>query len=222
MRSLILFCLLAAISIAPAPGGDLHFIDTSIENASPLWYDTAPDRVIRIHLIYDHERDSPNRAAGHIHFRIHAKPGAKLTLEFVNLDNVWNGTPGSVARELKTMVVSEDSRTWKPIPLKSIATNRVQLEIEMPGPQLDVARVEPYRLSDLLKFLDSIRGHPLVEIRTIGKTVDGRELEIVRIGNPSAPHRVFLRARAHPWEAGGNWVVEGLVHRLLQNDGDAK
>ena len=207
---------------APAAAADLEFIDTSIENASPLWYDTAPDGVIRVHLIYDHEWNAPNRAAGHIHFRIHAKPGARLTFEFVNLDNVWNGTPGSVARELKTMVVSQDSRTWKPIALKSIPTNRVHLEIEMPGPQLDVARVEPYRLSDLANFLDSIRANPLVDIRTIGKTVDGRDLEIIRLGNSSAPHRVFLRARAHPWEAGGNWVVEGLVHRLLQNDPDAK
>jgi predicted deacylase len=52
--------------------------------------------------------------------------------------------------------------------------------------------------------------------------VQGRELEIVRIGNRRAPHRVFLRARAHPWESGGNWVVEGLVQRLLQGDAEAK
>jgi hypothetical protein len=218
MRSLALlfFCINTAFA------GDLEFIDTSIENASPLWYDTATDGVIRIHLLYDHERNSPNRAAGHIHFRVYAKPGAKLTFEFLNLDNVWNGTPGSVARELKTMVVSEDGRNWKAIALKSLPTNRVQLEIEMPGPRLDVARVEPYRLSDLAKFLDSIRGNPLVEIRTIGKTVDGRDLEIVRVGNPSAPKRVFVRARAHAWEPGGNWVVEGVVGRLLRNDEEAK
>jgi predicted deacylase len=92
----------------------------------------------------------------------------------------------------------------------------------MPGPQLDIARVEPYRLSDLARFLDSIRNNPLIEIKPIGKTVEGRELEIIRLGNPAAPHRVFLRARAHPWEPGGNWIVEGLAHRLLQNDADAK
>jgi hypothetical protein len=223
MRWRIPFVFFVMMLLSAAIGAaEVEFIDTSIENASPLWYDTTPEGVIRVHLVYDHEWNAPNRAAGHIHFRIHARPGAKLTFEFVNLDNIWNGTPGSVARELKTMVVSEDSRTWKPIALKSLPTNRVQLEIEMPGPQLDVARVEPYRLSDLANFLDSIRRNPLVEIRTIGKTVDGRDLEIIRLGNPSAPHRVFLRARAHPWEAGGNWVVEGLVHRLLQNDDEAK
>ena len=61
-----------------------------------------------------------------------------------------------------------------------------------------------------------------MEITPIGKTVEGRGLEIVRVGRPDAPYRVFLRARAHPWEPGGNWVVQGLVDRLLQGDDEAK
>jgi hypothetical protein len=47
-------------------------------------------------------------------------------------------------------------------------------------------------------------------------------LEIVRIGNPAAAHRVFLRARAHPWEAGGNWILEGLIDHLLRDDVQAR
>ncbi len=92
----------------------------------------------------------------------------------------------------------------------------------MPGPVLYVARVEPYRISDLNQFLSSIAKHPRVEITPIGKTAEGRELEIIRVGKADAPHGVFVRARAHPWEAGGNWVVQGLVRRLLQNDAEAE
>jgi len=197
----------------------LEFIDTSFENASPLWYDFAADGTINIHLLYDLERSSPNRAAGHFHFLLQAKPGAQLTLEFMNLDNVWNGQPGSVARELKTAVVSPDGREWKSMPLESLPENRVRLTVRMPGPRLYVARVEPFRLSDLDHLLSSIRTHRLVEIKSIGHTVEGRPLEIVRIGNPRAEHRVFLRARAHPWEAGSSWVVEGFIRRLLSNEG---
>jgi len=39
------------------------------------------------------------------------------------------------------------------------------------------------------------------------------------VGNPDAPYRVFIRARAHSWESGGNWVVQGLIRSLLQKDG---
>src|SRR5687768_5985131 len=148
---------------AAAPAQGLEFIDTGFENASPLWYD-VDGHVIRIHLLYDHERSSPNRAAGHIHFLVHARPGSTLTLEFRNLDNVWNGQPGSVAGELKTVAISEDGRAWRTVATESLPGNRVQLKLEMRGSKLYVARTEPYRLSDLDRLLASIRGNRSVEI----------------------------------------------------------
>lgn len=204
----------------PASHG-LEFIDTGFENASPLWYEVDGE-VVRINLLYDHERSSPNRAAGHIHFLLHARPGSKLTLEFRNLDNVWNGQPASVAGELKTVSLSEDGRTWRTVPTDSLPGNRVQVKVEMRGPRLYVARMEPYRLSDLDRLLTSIRGHRSVEISSIGKTVAGRDLEMIRIGDPAAPYRVFVRARAHPWESGSSWVAQGLIQRLLKEDESAK
>ncbi len=201
---------------------ELEYIDTSFENASPLWYQTVAKGLVEVHLLYDHERSQPNRAAGHFHFLLHAKAGAKFTIEFKNLDNIYNGRPGSVANELKAAVVSEDGRTWRSVPLESRGDNRVQLSIEMPGPKLFVARVEPYRISDLDNLLDSIRSHPWVEVKSIGQTVAGRSLEIVRVGDPLAKHHVFLRARAHPWEAGSNWVVQGLIKRLIEEDDQTK
>jgi len=199
----------------------LDFIDTSIENGSPLWYESV-DNVIRLNLIYDHERSSPNRAAGHVHFVLHARPGASLTLEFRNLDNVWNGQPGSVAGELKSVAISDDGKAWRTVPTDSLPGNRVQLRVTMKGPTLHVARMEPYRLSDVERLLGSIRTHRLVRIEPIGKTVAGRQLEIIRIGDPAAPNRVFIRARAHPWEAGSNWVAQGLIERLLADDEEVK
>lgn len=205
-----------------APPHPLRFIDTGFENASPLWYEVAPDGVVDVHLLYDHERDAPNRAAGHFHFRLVAPEGSKLTLEFKNIENVYNGRPASVAGELKAAVTSVDGRVWRPVALEAVPEKRVRMTITMPAPALYVARVEPYRLSDLDAWLASVRSDPLVTVTTIGKTAAGRPLEIVGVGRPDAPRRVFLRARAHPWEPGGNWVVEGLVRRLLQGDDEAK
>jgi hypothetical protein len=219
---LVLLVAEPAMSAIAVTNHPLEFIDTSFENASPVWYDFAPDGTVLVHLLYDHERSSPNRAAGHIHFQLHAKPGSRLTLEFRNLDNVWNGISGSIARELKTVVISQDGREWQPVPLESLPENRVQLRVEMPGPRLYVARVEPYRISDLDQFLAGIRTNRLGQVTVIGRTVQRRELEMIRVGNPQAAFRVFLRARAHAWESGGNYVVEGLVHRLLEGDAEAR
>ena len=81
-----------------------------------------------------------------------------------------------------------------------------------------MARTEPYRLSDLNTWLASIRPNPRVAITLIGKTAEGRPLEIVRIGHPEAPYRVFLRARAHAWEPGGNWVVPGALVTITDSE----
>lgn len=215
MMRTILFLLFLAVARGEHP---LEFIDTSIENASPLWYEIDSNAVVRVHLLYDHERNSINRAAGHIHFRLQAKPGSKLTLEFVNLENYWNGVPGSVAGELKTMMISTDGRAWQSVPTELLPTNRVQLRVQATRGSLYVARVEPYRISDLENFLGSIRDKPNVEIQAIGKTVQNRDLEIIRVGEPAARYRVFLRARAHPWESVGNWIVEGFIQRMLQTN----
>jgi hypothetical protein len=200
----------------------LEFIDTSFENASPLWYGFDADGTVLVNLLYDQERNSPNRAAGHFHFRIQAKTGSKFTLEFKNLDNVWNGKPGSVAKEIKQVVVSQDGKAWSPVQTESPEAGRVRVNIEMPGTSLFVARCEPYRVSDLNRFMSEIKANPLVKISAIGKTVQGRDIEIIRVGYDDAPNHVFIRARAHPWEPVGNWVTEGLVRRLIKGDSDAR
>lgn len=196
----------------------LAFIDTSFENASPVWYERDDEGVYHVHLLYDHEHGAPNRAAGHIHFALLGTPGAEITLEFRNLDNVWNGRPGSVARELTTVAISDDGVAWKKVPTDALPGDHVRLTVTLTGPRLYVARLEPYRGSDLDRLLEAIRTAPSVQITPIGTTVGGLPLDIVRIGRDDAPHRVFLRARAHPWEAGSSWVAHGLIERLVRDD----
>ena len=33
---------------------------------------------------------------------------------------------------------------------------------------------------------------------------------------------MFVRARAHPWESGSNWVAQGLIQRLLKDDDESR
>lgn len=173
---------------------------------------------VDVYLNYDHERESPNRAAGHWHFQVQADPGTELTLTLHNLNNVWNGRPGFPLSDRTLCNVSEDGREWRHVETEVVDGNKLQFRITMKEDSLFVAHLEPYRLSDLEQLLNEIRDHLQVQIEEIGKTVQGRPLEIVRIGNDDAPYRVFLRARAHPWEPGGSWVVHGLIRSLLSNN----
>jgi hypothetical protein len=201
---------------------DLIYINTSFESASPLYWEIDANRQVHVYLVYDQERASPNRANGHWLFEVQAKPGAELTLVLHNFDNIWNGRKGSPINERTVCFISQDGKAWRAIPTEKTAENHLKIQVTVDGGSLYLARLEPYRLSDLEALKQEFRDNRAVEITTIGRTVEGRELEIVRIGNPAAAHRVLLRARAHPWEAGGNWVVHGLAKRLLAGDDQAR
>ena len=196
----------------------LKFINTAFENASQLDWEIDSDGVVNLSLIYDHEWSSPNRAANHWFFQIQADPGSDLTLILKNFDNMWNGQKAYPVSVKTKSLISEDGINWNATPTEFIAGNRLKFQVHMKSDKLYVASVEPYTLSDLEKLKKEISQNPLIEITTIGKTVEGRPLEIIRVGHPNAPHRVFIRARAHAWEPGGNWVVQGLIRSLLQKD----
>jgi len=196
----------------------LVYINTNFENASQLDWEVDEEGVVQISLIYDHERSSPNRANGHWHFQILAERGADLTVQLNNFENVWNGIKGVPISEKTNTLISQDGRTWQVIPADLINENRLRFKLHLDSDKIYVASVEPYRISDLEKFLLEIKNNPLVEISEVGHTVEGRPLEIIRVGNPNAPYRIFLRARAHAWEPGGNWVVQGFVRSFLRDE----
>lgn len=208
----------------PPPSHPLSFIHTGFENASPLQWSIDPDGTVQIGMLYDYERDSPNRAAGHWHFQLQGQPGAEVTLVLSNFDNIYNGRPGAAVSKKSICFTSSDGRRWDVIPAEFLEEGhrlKVRVKLDDKG-TLTLARIEPYRLADLDRFLAEIKAHPLVAIEEIGRTVEGRPLEIVRVGRPDAPRRVLLRARAHAWEPGGNWVVQGLVRALLSDDETAR
>lgn len=214
----------AAPATAPVTGPTtrpavVDFVNTSFENASPLQWETAADGALNVYLLYDYERASPNRAAGHWHFQLQGAPGGDVAVVLHNFDNVWNGRPGSPVSAKTICYVSPDGRAWTPLPAELLDGNRIRVRVRLGRDgSLYLARLPPYRISDLDALLTEVRRSPLAEVTEIGRTVEGRPLEVVRVGDADAPSRVFLRARSHPWEPGGSWMVQGLIRALLRDD----
>lgn len=196
----------------------LVYINTNFENASQLDWEVDAEGIVNVSMIYDHERSSPNRANGHWHFQVVAASGSELTFLLKNFENVWNGIKGVPISEKTNTLVSEDGRNWRVIPADLVNENMLRFTLHMTTDKLYVASVEPYRISDLQHLLDEIKNNSLIEITPVGHTAEGRPLEIIRVGRADAPYRIFIRARAHSWEPGGNWVVEGLIRSLLPDD----
>jgi hypothetical protein len=189
-----------------------------IENGSKLNWELNEDGTITIDLAYDYERVKLNRAFEHWHFLLNARAGSEVTLIFQNFNEIYNGKHVPFNYKLSIgCVVSPDGKKWQPVPAEWIAGNKLKVTVKMESDSMFVAHVEPYRLSDLQSLLSGINGNSRIKIIPIGKSVEERQLNIIQVGDDKAPHRIFIRARAHPWEPGGNWVVEGIISTLLKD-----
>ena len=197
----------------------LSFINTNFENASPLDWQIDNDGTVQVSLIYDHERSSINRANGHWHFQVIAERGSDITFVLKDFQNIWNGMRAIPISAKTNTLVSEDGITWQIVKADLVNGSQLKFDLHMTSNKMYVASVEPYRISDLEKLLAEIRNNKLVDITPVGYTAEGRPLEVIRVGNVNAPYRIFLRGRAHAWEPGGNWVIQGLIRSLLQKDG---
>jgi murein tripeptide amidase MpaA len=56
---------------------------------------------------------------------------------------------------------------------------------------------------------------PLARVQDLGSTVDGRDMNLLVIGNRAAAKKVWVIARQHPGETMAEWFVEGMVDALL-------
>ena len=197
----------------------LVFINPYIENGSRFNWTIGKDSVLYIQQVYDYERSAKNRTAEHWHFLLEAKAGSELTIVLKSFGEIYNGHIETMPSYM-SCVVSEDGKKWRHIPTEWIETPQgpnLKMQVHMESDSLYLARVDPYRVSDLQNLFSKIRGQDRIQIIPIGKSVQARELHIIRVGNENAPHKVFIRGRVHPWEPGGNWVIEGLIETLLQD-----
>ena len=158
----------------------LKFINTRYENASPLYWDIGTDGKIYIHLIYDYERNTLNRAACHWNFQIFTTAGLTLTLVLEDFYNIWNGELDLTDATDKTVgIISVNGKNWKPKKLKYIKDgHKLEVNIHMNADSLFFARLEPYSVSDLKKLESEIADNPLIKITKIGKTYEGSPLKL--------------------------------------------
>ncbi|MFZ6748459.1 M14 family metallopeptidase [Undibacterium sp. Ren11W] len=77
------------------------------------------------------------------------------------------------------------------------------------------AYFEPYSWERHLSLLGSVEQTGLARVLDLGNTVDGRDLNLVVVGNPEAEKKVWIIARQHPGETMAEWLVEGTLNALL-------
>ena len=215
---LLIFCS-SEISGQPDEKIRIRFIDYFFENASPLSWKIQGDTIIKITIPPDYERESLNRQTDHWYFRLEADKGTRVKLILSKfMGDVYNGREATNWWNFEKDIscyISYDRKTWEAISTSRLPGMDLKVEFTMKSESVYVVRMPPYTISDLEDLKTRISNSRLVKIYNIGATVENRPLEIIQLGNPDAKNSVIIRARAHPWEAGGNWVVEGLINKFI-------
>jgi hypothetical protein len=166
------------------------------------------------------DQDGRNRQANWYYFRVDGASSQPLTLDIVNLPGEYNYKPnrGAITKDTPP-VISYDGVHWTHV--KSYEYDPVEpklrLLIRPQSARFWVAHVPPYTNRNLTKLRDEIRENPNFHEEMIGKTVDGRNLQLWTIteGHAKGKPTIWLLFRQHSWESGSSWAGEGAVRTLL-------
>ncbi len=144
------------------------------------------------------------------YFRLQGAQGEACTIRFLNAGQTaypdgW--------KDYQAMA-SYDRLSWFRVPTEFDG----QVMTISHTPAMDsvyYAYFEPYSWERHLELLDRAQLSEHVRMLDLGSTVDGRDINALVIGDPSAKKKVWVIARQHPGETMAEWFVEGMLDALL-------
>lgn len=145
------------------------------------------------------------------HFRVAGARGINLRLCIENAGQCsypagWEGY---------SACVSTDRETWRRVPT-TYADGVLTIAHRPDADLLWVAYFAPYSLERHADLLARCQASPLARVDRLGLTLDGRDLDRVRVGSPGpGKRRLWVIARQHPGETMAEWWMEGFLGRLL-------
>ncbi|TLX47702.1 hypothetical protein C1E24_07190 [Pseudoalteromonas phenolica] len=115
-------------------------------------------------------------------------------------------------------VASYDRQTWFRVPT-AYENGTLTIDFEPEQSHTYFAYFAPYSYERHLDLLYWAQSHDACEIETLGETLDGRDISLLTIGEPEeGKKKIWITARQHPGETMAEWFVEGLLHKLLDDE----
>nr|WP_216821255.1 M14-type cytosolic carboxypeptidase [Marinobacterium profundum] len=171
--------------------------------------DTREPSNILLNIKPDHESDFYQW----FYFRLQGAQGVKCRMHILNAGTAaypdgW--------RDYST-VASYDRVNWFRVPTR-FEDGRLTIEHCPDKGLVWYAYFAPYSGERHQDLLARALASPDCQYASLGQTLDGRELDLLTVGQPGPGKRViWLTARQHPGETMAEWFMEGLLERLLDN-----
>jgi len=161
------------------------------------------DRV-DLEIVKDHQSDFYQW----FYFRVTGAKGRSLQLRILNCagsayPHGWDGYRACVSYD-RDEWVRADTRYEGGV---------LTISVTPEADSLWVAYFAPYTMEMHHDLVAEVAGEPGVEYRSLGKTLDGQDIDYLRIGD--GPLQVWLYARQHPGETMAEWWMEGALGRLV-------
>jgi murein tripeptide amidase MpaA len=115
-------------------------------------------------------------------------------------------------------VASSDLLSWSRIPTR-FDGETLTFRHRAKYPITYYATFAPYSLERHRSLVVTCQQRPDVGIECLGQTLEGRPIDVVRIGELQKGRPVYwVTARQHPGEPMASWFTEGLLERLLDTE----
>ena len=155
--------------------------------------------------------DSNSEFKQWFHFKVHAEIGQICSFEILNAKDC-SYTDGW---ENYQAVASYDRQHWFRVETEYTADKTLKIKHKLEQPSIYLAYFEPYSYERHQNLVQASQLSEICQHRVIGSTVDGRDHDLLVIGNESKKRKIWITARQHPGETMAEWCVEGLIERLL-------
>ncbi|WP_223669175.1 M14 family metallopeptidase [Kangiella shandongensis] len=163
--------------------------------------------------------DSNSEFKQWFHYKFSGNVGQAYNFELVNAKDCsyvegW---------ENYNVVASYDRQYWFRVDSEFTAEKTLTFSHELEQASIYFAYFEPYSYERHQNLIQASQLSEICQHRVIGHTVDGRDLDLLVIGNESKGNKIWITARQHPGETMAEWCAEGLIERLLDpNDALAR
>ncbi|HEX8379478.1 MAG TPA: M14-type cytosolic carboxypeptidase [Allosphingosinicella sp.] len=142
------------------------------------------------------------------YFRLTGGAGKPVELRIVNCA----GAAYPLGWQNYRACMSLDREEWRRVDT-SYEGGTLIIRLTPPSNSVWFAYFAPYTMERHHDLIASVAAHPAVEHRSLGQTLDGQEMDYLRLGD--GPVQVWLFARQHPGETMAEWWMEGALERLL-------
>ena len=163
------------------------------------------------HIDLEIAKDTQSDFYQWFYFRLTGAAGAPIELRLLNCGGSAypHGWPGYRA------CISYDRELWQRLPETSFANGILTIRVTPSENNAWFAYFAPYTMERHHDLIAEAAGHPEVEYRSLGQTIDGQELDYLKIGEGRL--QVWLYGRQHPGETMAEWWMEGALEKLLDN-----